>query len=61
MGIRHKSFFTCRKILEVVISLVPLTYTMIIEQPCIINVYLGRLMRVVAMRLNMEIIFFIKL
>ena len=60
MAIRHESFFTCWKILEVVGSLVHLKDTMIKQQACLIDVYLSRLMRVVAMRIKMEIVFFIK-
>ena len=54
-------FFTCRKSIEAVRSLFTVRYTMIKQQACIIHMYLSRLMRVVAMRLKMEIIFFIKL
>ena len=38
MAIGHNSFFTCRKILVVVSSLVPLRYSMINQQVCIIDV-----------------------
>ena len=37
-AIRHESFFSCRKKLELLGSLVPLRYTMIKQQACIINV-----------------------
>ena len=60
-GIRHESFFTWKHILEVVGSLVPFPITMILQQDCIINIYLGRMMRVLTMRLKMEIILSFKL
>ena len=54
----HESFFTCRKRLEVFDSLVP---NMIKHQAFIISDYFRRLMRVVAMKVKIEIILFIKL
>ena len=54
MGIRNVSFFMCRKIL-CCWHTVPFRINMIKEQPCIIDVYLSRLMRVVVTRLKMEI------
>ena len=60
MSMRHHSFFSCRKRLEVLTPLVTLRYTMFEHQACIINIYLGSLMRVVVMRLKMEIILFVK-
>ena len=38
MAVKHESFVTCRKIIEVVGLLVPLRYIVIKEQNCIINV-----------------------
>ena len=51
-----KSLFTYTKRLEVIDSLVPFRYTMIKQKACIIDIYLRRLMRVVAKILRMEII-----
>ena len=42
-------------------SLFTLRYIMIKQEACIIDVLLGNLMRVVAMRLKMELILFLKL
>ena len=58
--IRHEFLSHVHKII-VVGWLVNLRYTMIKQQACIINVFLRRLMRVLAMRLKVEIILFIKL
>ena len=41
MVIRNESFFTCRKRLEVAVSLVPLRYSMIKHQACIVDIYFG--------------------
>ena len=59
MDIIYENFFICRKILEVFDSLVPLGYIMIKQHDSIIDVKIGRLMRVVATRLKMEIILFV--
>ena len=61
MGIRLKYFFLCRVIPKVVRLLVTLRYIMIKQQACIMDIQVGSLMRVVAMRLKMEIILFPKL
>ena len=61
VNITHNYFFTCRKICEVVGSLVSLRYTIIKQHDSIIYVLLRSLMRVVAMRLHLEVILFIKL
>ena len=54
-------FFTFRKRYQVACKLLPLRFTMINLQVCIIDFYIGRLMRMVAMSLKIEIIFFIKM
>ena len=61
MDIRLESCFMCREITKVVCSLVTLRYMMIKQQACKMDVLLGSLMRLVAMRLKMEIILFLKL
>ena len=61
MAIRHETFFTLRKKIEVFGSQVPLRYTMMKLQDCKTDIQLGRLMRVVAMRIKIEVIFFVKM
>ena len=61
MGIWQESFFPCRKRFEVVGSLAALGYIMIKLHNCIFDVYLRRLIRVVAMSLKMDIILLPKL
>jgi len=60
MGIRHETSFTCGKNLEVVVTQFPLRNTIIKPLTCIIEFYLMSLKRVVALRLMMEIILFIR-
>ena len=48
---RHESFLTFRKILEAVGSLGALRYTLVIQQACITDLWLERLMRLVAMEI----------
>ena len=60
MASGNKCLFTCRKRLEVFNSLVQFRYTMINQQAYIIDIWLKKWMRVLAMRLKMEIIRFIK-
>ena len=61
MGICFESFIMCREIPKVAGSLFTLKYIMTKWQDSIINVLLGSLSRVVAMRLKMEIILFLNL
>lgn len=58
---RHESFLTFRKILEAVGSLGALRYTLVIQQACITDLWLERLMRLVAMEIKMEILCLVKM
>lgn len=60
MGISHESFFTRRTKLGRNFT-GTLGYTMINEQDCIIDIKLKSLMKVVGMRLMMEVILLVKL
>ena len=60
MAMKHNSFFTWRNSLEVFCPRMPLRYHMLKHQASRIHIYLGSLMRVVAMSLQMEIIVFIQ-
>jgi len=60
MAMKHNSFFTWRNSPEVFCSLIPLRYHMCKHQASRIHIYLGSLMRVVAMSLQMEIIVFLQ-
>jgi len=60
MARKHSSTFTCRNSLEVFCPRIPLRYHMCKHQASRIHIELGSLRRVVAMRLQMEILVFIK-
>ena len=61
MGIRPEYLFTCRKILEVVSTLVTLRDNIIKQLSCVIEFYLTSPMREVALSPNLEILLFLKL
>ena len=59
-SMKHNSFFTWRNSLEVFCPLIPLRYHMCKHQASRIHIYLGSLMRVVVMGLQMGMILFIQ-
>lgn len=61
MGIRPDYLFTCRKILEVVSTLVTLRDNIIKQLSCVIEFYLTSPMREVVLSPNLEILLFLKL